>query len=58
MSPEDYLWKIGEQNLSYCRHHENQRQAITNFAIALGGALLTIIAVDRQITRTDLLPII
>jgi hypothetical protein len=58
MSPEDYLWKMGEQNLSYCRHHENMRQAITNFAIALGGVLLTIIALDGEITRMDILPIL
>ncbi|NJR63990.1 MAG: hypothetical protein HC769_37710 [Cyanobacteria bacterium CRU_2_1] len=56
MSPEQYLWEMAVQNLEYCRHHENQRQAVTNFAITLAGALLTVVSLDQKITRLDLLP--
>ncbi|MDJ0703523.1 MAG: hypothetical protein QNJ46_09605 [Leptolyngbyaceae cyanobacterium MO_188.B28] len=56
MTPEQYLWEMALQNFEHCRHHENQRQAVTNFTIAIAGALLTVIGIDQTISRLDLLP--
>lgn len=56
MPPEQYLWEMAVQNLEFCRHHENQRQTLTNFTITAAGALLVIIGLDQKVTRLDLLP--
>ena len=35
----DFLWKLCEQNLIYCRHHENQRAAVSRLIwVAAAGA--------------------
>lgn len=40
MNSQEFLWKLCEQNLIYCRHHEDQRTAVSRLILlAAAGAL-------------------
>ncbi len=56
MDSNDFLWGLAVQNLEFCRHHENQRQGVTNFAFVASGILVSIIGMDQQLTTFDALP--
>ena len=53
LSREDLIWGLCQENLQYCRHHENQRQAITGFALVIASALIGFIVADKQLNLWD-----
>lgn len=56
MDANDFIWGLAVQNLEYCRHHENQRQGVTNFAFVASGILVSIIGMDQRLNTFDALP--
>lgn len=42
----DYYWRMFQENCEHGRHHESQRQGVTNLILVLTGAAITVIAHD------------
>ena len=49
----DILWGIYEQNLIYCRHHENQRASVTRFIITVTAVVIGLITFDKELSLLD-----
>ena len=54
MDKIDILWGMYQENLTYCRHHEEQRAAITRIIIMVAAASTSIATFDQKISITDL----
>ena len=53
-APQEYLWRMCEQNIEQARHHEGQRATVATALIAVSGALIGLITFDQRISPSDL----
>ena len=50
----DILWGMYQENTTQGRHHESQRETVTNLIITITGVLLALIALDDKLNQADL----
>jgi hypothetical protein len=50
----DAYWKMYSENCIQARHHETQRSAVASAFIAIAGAVIGIITLDKALTPLDL----
>ena len=50
----DVLWKIYQDNIQQGRHHELQRSTVASVLIAISGAIVGIVTIDKTISTWDI----
>jgi hypothetical protein len=50
----ELLWGMYQENTTQGRHHEVQRQTVTNIVIAIAGAVITLVGLDKAVSLADL----
>ena len=54
MDQNDFLWGLCKENLVYCRHHEQQREAVARLILIVASILLGLVALDNSLTAFDI----
>lgn len=47
MTPEEFLWNIAEEQANICRHHEDQRERMTQMIAVLSGGVVVLLSVSQ-----------
>ncbi len=50
----DIVWGMYQENTTQGRHHESQRETVTNLIITITGVLLALVALDDKLNQADL----
>ena len=50
----DVLWNLYEEHCTWERHHETQRTSVTSLLVAVTAGVLSVIAFDHSLSRSDM----